>query len=57
LTTVLPVIRYDAVIEAALDGTLQQAFTVDKRGCWHYPRRKTGFAPNVAATPLGRACL
>jgi hypothetical protein len=55
LTTVLPVIRSDAVIEAALDGTLQQAFTVDKRAAAGTSTlRKTGFfAATVAATPSG----
>jgi hypothetical protein len=58
LTTVLPVIRYDSVIEAGLDGALQQAFTVDKRAAaGTTTRRKTGFAPSVAATPSGPRAL
>lgn len=58
MTTVLPVIRYDPVIEAALDGTLRQAFTVDKRtAAGTSTLRKTGFAPSMASTSSGPRVL
>jgi hypothetical protein len=57
LTTVLPVIRHDAVIEAALDGTLQQAFSVDKRGCWHYHPAQNRLRPECGRRPSGSRVL
>jgi hypothetical protein len=58
LTSSYPIIRYDAVIEAALDGTLVRAFAADKRAATGSTTlRKTGFIPSVAATPAGPSVL
>lgn len=54
MTTVQPIVRYDAVIEAALNGTLQQAYAADKRAAaGSTTLRKTILAACAEAIPSG----
>jgi hypothetical protein len=58
LTTVQPIIRYDAIIEAALNGTLMRALTADKRAAsGSTTLRKTSVSAPAAATPSGPSVL
>jgi hypothetical protein len=57
LTTTEPVIRYDAIIEAALNGTLRRAYAADKHAAaGSTTLRKASFTP-PAAIPIGPSVL
>jgi hypothetical protein len=54
LTTVQPIIRYDAIVEAALNGTLRQAYAADQRAAaGSTTLRKTIVAARAEAIPSG----
>lgn len=58
MTPVQPIIRYDAVIEAALNGTLRQAFkSVERAAAGSTTLRKTSIAAFPAAIPSAPSVL
>ena len=57
MTTVQPISRYDAIIEAALNGTLRRDYTADNHAAASTTLRKTGFIPRVPPIPAGPGVL
>jgi hypothetical protein len=58
MTATTPVIPYNAIIEAALDGTPQRAHVADERAAaGSTTLRKTGFIPGAAAILAGPSML